>query len=348
MATDWLNVLLTGGGALSSYLGADKAADAQRDAANAAIAAQNNQYNSVMAMNQHAMQTGNYARSTLAQILGLPGVDIPSPYLGTISGGGGGAPAQGGGGSGIAGALGTAAGTYLGGPIGGAVGGAIGGLFGGGRTKTKNRPIAAADAQKWMDIIRANPTAYDEPGEWGAFIASQRAGAQGQLDDLARSQQVGLYKSTAAPQVDTSNLMGMLEKYPGFQFAVDQARKSAGAMASATGSSPIAGNVLTGLTNNVSGNIAYPMWSDYLNRLGGLSGAGQVATGTVSGAAQNTGANISTLLGAQGDARASGILGKSGAITDLLKELGTQRAGMNSGVDYIIPGVNAPRLPAYR
>lgn len=325
---DLMTGLLLGGGALSSYLGADKAADATKSAAGAGIAEQRRQFDAIQSLNSHAMQTGNYARNTLAQILGLPSVDLPSPYLGSGGYGGSGGSSGGGG-------------------ISSLLGGLTGGLIGG-HTKTKNRPIAAADAQKWMDIIRANPTAYDEPGEWGAFIASQRAGAQGQLDDLARSQQVGLYKSTAAPQVDTSNLMGMLEKYPGFQFAVDQARKSAGAMASATGSSPIAGNVLTGLTNNVSGNIAYPMWSDYLNRLGSLSGAGQVATGTVSGAAQNTGANISALLGDQGDARASGILGKSGAITDLLKELGTQRAGMNSGVDYIIPGVNAPRLPAYR
>lgn len=325
---DLMTGLLLGGGALSSFLGADKAADATKSAAGAGIAEQRRQFDAIQGLNSHAMQTGNYARNTLAQILGLPSVDLPSPYLGS-------------------GGYGSSGGSSGGGGISGLLGGLTGGLIGG-HTKTKNRPIAAADAQKWMDIIRANPTAYDEPGEWGAFISSQRAGAQAQLDNLARSQQVGLYKSTPAPAVDTSNLMGMIEKYPGFQFAVDQARKSAGAMASATGSSPIAGNVLTGLTNNVSGNIAYPMWSDYLNRLGSLSGAGQVATGTVSGAAQNTGANISALLGAQGDARASGILGKSGAITDLLKELGTQRAGTNSGVDYIIPGVNAPRLPAYR
>lgn len=286
--------------AASSYFGADKAADASRDASSAGIAEQRRQFEAIQGLNSHAMQTGNYARNTLAQILGLPSVDLPSPYLGSGGYGGSGGSSGGGGISGL---------------LGGTIGGKMLGL---GRTKTKDRPIAAGDAQKWMDIIRANPDKYDEPGEWGAFIGSQRAGAQGQLDELARSQGVGLYKSTAAPQVDTSNLMGMLEKFPGFQFAVDQARKSAGAMASATGSSPIAGNVLTGLTNNVAGNIAYPVFSDYLNRLGGLAGAGQTATGTISNAAMNTGNNVTSLLGDQGDARASGILGKSGAITDLL------------------------------
>jgi hypothetical protein len=51
------------------------------------------------------------------------------------------------------------------------------------------------------------------------------------------------------------------------------------------------------------------------NRLGGLTSLGQNAAAGVGNAGMSTGANISNLLGRQGQAQAGGILGQQGAMT---------------------------------
>jgi len=113
----------------------------------------------------------------------------------------------------------------------------------------------------------------------------------------------------------------LLENFPGFQFAIEQARKASGAQASAMGSSALGGNVLTALNNNVAGNIAMPVFNDYLNRLTSLSGGAQTASSQASLIGQNGANNISSLLGQQGDARASGIIGQNNALQSGLGDI---------------------------
>jgi|GEM_PF-4468321 len=113
----------------------------------------------------------------------------------------------------------------------------------------------------------------------------------------------------------------LLENFPGFQFAIEQARKASGAQASAMGSSALGGNVLTALNNNVAGNIAMPVFNDYLNRLTSLSGGAQTASSQASLIGQNGANNISNLLGQQGDARASGIIGQNNALQSGLGDI---------------------------
>ena len=133
----------------------------------------------------------------------------------------------------------------------------------------------------------------------------------------------------AATPMSNDQVMDMISKYPGFQFAVDQARKASVAQASATGSSPISGNVLTALQGDIAGRVAMPAFSDYTNRLASLAGAAQTASGQAGIMAQNTGANVGNLLQNAGDSRASGILGVTnsvlGGLGGILDEINRKR-----------------------
>jgi hypothetical protein len=296
MAIDPITLALGGASLLSGFLGADKAADAAEKGAANAIAEQRRQFDTVLGLQMPAIQTGNVARSQLASILGLQtagttGYNPINPLQGFNIAGGGGSL--------------------------------------GGRVETKNRPIAQSDLQRLLDTVKANPTAYDEQGEIQALISRNRPGAQAQIANALVQNKLGYFadpQPAAAGQpggpMSGDQVQQMIANYPGFQFAVDQARRASTAQASATGSGPISGNVLTALQTDIAGRVAMPAFNDYLNRLAGLSGGGQVASGTASSAAQNTGANVSNLLQSQGDSRASGILGQTGAILGGLGGLG--------------------------
>lgn len=140
----------------------------------------------------------------------------------------------------------------------------------------------------------------------------------------------------AAPMSNEA-VMELISNYPGFQFAVDQARKASTAQASATGSSPISGNVLTALQGDIAGRVAMPAFSDYTNRLAALSGAAQTASSGAGAMALNTGANVGQLLSNSGDARASGIIGGTnsilGGLGGILDEYNRWRnpGGINGG-----------------
>lgn len=133
----------------------------------------------------------------------------------------------------------------------------------------------------------------------------------------------------ASTPMSNDQVMDLISKYPGFQFAVDQARKASVAQASATGSSPISGNVLTALQGDIAGRVAMPAFSDYTNRLASLAGAAQTASAGAGNLAQATGANVGQLMQNAGDSRASGILGVTnsvlGGLGGILDEINRKR-----------------------
>lgn len=162
----------------------------------------------------------------------------------------------------------------------------------------------------------AGPTV--QPISGGNWLSQAIAGAaQGRVP--AQQPQASA-PTTLGPQ--SQNLTAMLEQFPGFQFALEQARKTSGAQASAMGSSPLSGNVLTALNRDVAGTIAYPVFSDYMNRLSSLAGGAQTASNAASLGASSTGANVGSALQAQGDARASGIYSKTSSLQDLFGAFG--------------------------
>lgn len=118
------------------------------------------------------------------------------------------------------------------------------------------------------------------------------------------------FNQPASSPMSGQDITALLEKYPGYRFAVDEATKSAQALGSATGS--LSGNVLSALGERVGGGIATPVFQDYLNRLSGLSGGAQTASNAASQGALQTGQLVAAGLQNAGDSRASGILGQAG------------------------------------
>ena len=343
----FIPMAISAGSALLNAKGAKDASKASAESSEAAIAEQRRQFDTVMGLNQNAMNTGNAARNQLASILGLSVPNDPYTPLGGYGSSGGGSSKSKTDMFGVPNrwsplAKGSIFNDALKGGVTGFVTGA--GPLGGmglnkvfGHKKTKNRPYAQKDVDSFIQSAHTYRDQYDTPEEVEAYAAKQRPGARDQIRQALYnngfgqpSEQAQSAEQQQAGPMSNTDIMSRLEQYPGFQFAVEQARKSSGAQASAMGSSPLSGNVLTALQTDISGRIAMPAFSDYMNRLSSLSGGGQVASSDSSSAAMNTGANVGTLLQNQGDARASGILGQSQALQDLLAafgKIGGRKAG---------------------
>lgn len=138
------------------------------------------------------------------------------------------------------------------------------------------------------------------------------------------------FTNPAASPMGADEITKRLESFPGYQFAVDQARKNTLATASALGSG--GGNVLTAISDRTAQGIAMPTFENYLNRLGGLSGSGQNASNAAGTAALNTGQNVAAGLQNAADSRASGILGRNQAIGSALSSIGGMVAGGMGGM----------------
>jgi hypothetical protein len=94
---------------------------------------------------------------------------------------------------------------------------------------------------------------------------------------------------------------------PDYQFRRDEGVRDLGNSFAARGGA-FSGNALRALTQFNSG-LASGEYGNWFNRRAQLAGLGGQATQNAQGAVQNTTNNISGLTQAQGDARASGILG---------------------------------------
>lgn len=110
---------------------------------------------------------------------------------------------------------------------------------------------------------------------------------------------------------------------PGYQFAYDNAMKGAERAASAGGYLPTANGGASGRFSKemarYSQGLASQEFGNYFNRLGVLAGVGQTATSEGNQLGANYGANAGNVMLAAGDARASGIIGKSDAWGDALQ-----------------------------
>ncbi len=150
------------------------------------------------------------------------------------------------------------------------------------------------------------------------------------------------FTSPASSPMAADEITKRLEAFPGYQFAVDQARKNTLATASALGSG--GGNVLSAISDRTAQGIAMPTFENYLNRLGGLSGSGQTASTVAGQAALNTGVNVANGLQNAGDARASGIIGQTGSVIGgiggVLDALGRKTPGTGGTVGNAAPWAN--------
>jgi hypothetical protein len=142
---------------------------------------------------------------------------------------------------------------------------------------------ATAEQQRQYDQTRADYAPYREAGY----------GALGTINKL----NAGDYSSfTASPDYNFTRTEG--------QRGIEQSAAARGGAFS--------GNALRALSDYNQG-LASQQYGAYYNRLAGVAGVGQSATGSTAAAGQNTANQISNNLIGAGDARASGIVGAGNA-----------------------------------
>lgn len=116
---------------------------------------------------------------------------------------------------------------------------------------------------------------------------------------------------------------------PDYQFRLGQGLSAVQGSAAAQGGL-YSGNALRAINEFAQGSAASE-FGNYVNRQLALAGMGQAATTQAGNAAMTTGTNVSNLLIGQGNARASGIIGQTNAITggvnDLASLYGMYRGG---------------------
>lgn len=131
----------------------------------------------------------------------------------------------------------------------------------------------------------------------------------------------------AGPEEQEAALAGLVE-LPGQRFIRERAQKGLLRGASALGGIG-GGNVRTALLEQSAGFAQQDLINQF-NRLAGLTQTGFGATTGIAELGANTAQNVANLRGAQGQARASGILGAQQARSQMvgqLVQLGTAAAG---------------------
>lgn len=106
---------------------------------------------------------------------------------------------------------------------------------------------------------------------------------------------------------------------PDYQFRLNEGLNAVQGSAAAQGGL-YSGNALRAINDFASGTAANE-FGNYVNRQLALAGMGQAATTQAGNAALQTGANIGNLLVNQGNARASGIINQTNAITGGINDL---------------------------
>jgi hypothetical protein len=159
----------------------------------------------------------------------------------------------------------------------------------------------AAQAQQNADNSAIN-TQQSTLGNINNIWATQQQTGQGANTALQSS--LGLNGQPADP----SNFLNM----PGYQFAVQQGTQAIQRQAAAMGSA-YTPNTAEAVGQYVTGTAAQD-YNTYISQLMGAAGLGSTANTGMATAAQQTGANISTLQQNIGQAQASGVSGAANAV----------------------------------
>lgn len=171
----------------------------------------------------------------------------------------------------------------------------------------------------------------------GSSAAKSSARAQERAAQLSTDEQRRQYDQTRAdfmPWRDAG--IGALDKInalnggdfsgfyssPDYEFTRREGQRGMEQSAAARGGA-FSGNALRGLSEYNQG-LASQQFGNYYNRLAGVAGVGQAATGSIASAGANASNNISNNLMAAGNARASGIMGAANSWT------GALNSGMNN------------------
>ena len=124
-------------------------------------------------------------------------------------------------------------------------------------------------------------------------------------------------------------MMSALEQYPGYQFAIGQARKSLDANAAKLGSR-VSGNQLQGAMDYAV-ESASGLFDKYLGNLTNLTTIGQNATNTYTAARGNMSQQVQQAQVGAANARASGTVGKGNAWANTASQIGKIAGGAAGG-----------------
>jgi len=196
--------------------------------------------------------------------------------------------------------IGGAAGYYFGGPVGGIIGSGLGGVLEGeqaiGQASEAQTQAAQArinEQRRQFDEITKLLSPYTQAGA-GALTAQQAlAGLGGPEAERAAIERISggeTYKALA-----------------------QQGEEALLQRASATGG--LRGGNIQAALGQFRPQLLSSLIEQQYGRLGGITDVGQASAARQAGYGQQTGANVSTLLGQQGQAQAGGILGKQAVLT---------------------------------
>lgn len=196
--------------------------------------------------------------------------------------------------------LGGIAGTYFGGPVGGAIGSALGGSFEGSESVGQASEAQQQAAQGGIDEQRRQ---FDEITKLLSPYTQAGAGALTEQQALA-----GL----GGPEAERA----AIERISGgetYKALAQQGEEALLQRASATGGLR-GGNIQAALGQFRPALLSSLIEQQY-GRLGGLTDIGQASAARQAAFGQQTGANVSNLMGQRGSAQAGGILGQQSALT---------------------------------
>lgn len=210
--------------------------------------------------------------------------------------------------------LGAIAGNFLLPGIGGAIGAGLGGAIEGKQSVGEASQVQQQAAQGGIDEQRRQ---FDEITKLLTPYTQAGTGALAQQQAL-----VGMGTPEAQQQA-----IAALQSSPQFQALQQQGENAILQNASATGKLR-GGNVQAALAQFRPALLSGLIEQQY-NRLGGLTNVGQASAARQAAFGQQTGTNISTLLGQQGQAQSGGILGQQSILTSGIGQAfgGIQRAG---------------------
>lgn len=124
---------------------------------------------------------------------------------------------------------------------------------------------------------------------------------------------------------------------PDYKFRFQQGEQAVQNSAAAGPAGLYSGNTLRALTDYGQG-MGASEFGNWFARQAALAGLGQAATSQAGNAALTTGANVGNLLVNQGNARASGVIGETNSMTNIINQLSQlwgsgafSRGGLNSG-----------------
>jgi hypothetical protein len=161
----------------------------------------------------------------------------------------------------------------------------------------------------------------DPLGLFGSKKKKPKKPAPGSPQDpavIAQQQQAAI-DAFNAEQAALPQGMDVFQASPDYEFRRGEGMRGIENSFSARGGAQ-SGNALRALAD-FNSNLASGEFGNFVNRQLALAGMGQAATSQGVNAAQYTGGNVANLLGQQANARASGIVDQTNAVTGGLNDL---------------------------